>query len=143
MKGLHAWKALGPRDRLLLKVAVVFLVGALLFQSLWQPGRQRLASAERYEQQQRLLARQLDDGQPQRGVRSPSRPLASTVNDSAEAAGLKVAQIEMEDERLRVSLSGEALAVLDWLVQLERDAGPFQTLIVEKHGTVLEARLEL
>jgi len=44
---------------------------------------------------------------------------------------------------LRLTLSGDAHALLKWLAELERDAGAFQTPTLEKRGSHLEARLVL
>ena len=143
MRPLHAWKALSPRDRFLLKGLAVFLIGVLLFQALWQPSRQRLASAERYYQQQQWLAHQVQRAQPQRSGRAAVQPSVSVINDSAEAAGLKVEQVDVENERLRLTLSGEATAVLNWLAALERETGGFSMLTLEKRDDRLQARLEL
>jgi len=143
MKGLQTWKALSPRDRFLLKGLTVFVIGVLAFQVLWQPSRQRVTSVERHYQQQLALAQQVNSTQPQRALPVAGQPLASTINDSAEAAGLKVQQIEVQNEQLRLTLSGDAHALLKWLAELERDAGAFQTLTLEKRGSHLEARLVL
>ncbi|MCS3512965.1 MULTISPECIES: type II secretion system protein GspM [Pseudomonas] len=143
MKALQAWKALSPRDRFLLKGLAAFLLGVLLFQGVWQPGRQRLVGAERYYQQQHVLAQQVQRAQPLQARQAATLPPASTIHDSAEAAGLEVNQIEVQSERLRLILSGEAVALLNWLAALERDTGGFHMLTLEKRDDRLEARLEL
>ncbi|QHF42641.1 hypothetical protein PspS35_02130 [Pseudomonas sp. S35] len=143
MNGLQTWRALSPRDRFLLGVLATFLIGVLLFHTLWQPSRQRMASAERHYQQQQVLAQQVQRAQPQRAGATAVQPSASTINDSAEAAGLKVDHVEVQSERLRLTVSGEATALLGWLAALERDAGAFEGLTLEKRDNRLEARLEL
>ncbi|NWA64574.1 type II secretion system protein GspM [Pseudomonas reactans] len=141
MKHLQAWKALSARDRVLLKGLAVFLLTVLALQALWLPSRQRMDDAQQGYQQQRLLAQQVQQARPLRAVSVASRPSASAINESAEAAGLDVQQIEVQGEQLRLTISGEAQALLAWLVQMERDAGAFQMLILEKRERRLEARL--
>lgn len=143
MKGLHTWKMLTPRDRFLLKGMAICVLGGLLFQTLWEPSRQRLVSAERHYHRQQLLAQQVQHAQPQHAAQAAIKPSASKINDSAEAVGLRVDQIEVDSERLRLTLSGEATALLSWLAELERDAGALQMLTLDKRGNQLEARLEL
>ncbi|MGY3325606.1 prepilin-type N-terminal cleavage/methylation domain-containing protein [Pseudomonas sp. TE3911] len=55
----------------------------------------------------------------------------------------KVEQVDVENERLRLTLSGEATAVLNWLAALERETGGFSMLTLEKRDDRLQARLEL
>ena len=141
MRGLHAWKALAPRERFLLSALACFLIGVSLYQVLWQPSQQRLARAEQQYQRQVALARQLNDVQPGSTLQAPSPPQASKISQSAEAAGLNLQQIEVESDQLRLTLSGDAQALLKWLAQLERDAGAFQMLTLEKRDSHLQARL--
>ncbi|MDE1529404.1 type II secretion system protein GspM [Pseudomonas carnis] len=143
MRGLQAWNALSSRDRFLLKGLAVFLIGVLLLQTLWLPGRERLANAERYHQQQLLLAQQVQRAQPQRTGPAAVQPSASSINDSAEASGLDVTQVEVQNERLRLSLNGEAEALLNWLAVLERDVDTFEVLTLVKRADRLEAHIEL
>jgi general secretion pathway protein M len=143
MRGLEAWKTLTPRDRFLVKGLALFLLGGLVFQALWQPARQRVASAERYHQQQLVVMRQLQNAQPQRAVQATSQPLASRISESAAAAGLDLQQIEVESEQLRLTVNGDAHPLLRWLEDLEREAGSFQMLTLEKREGRLEARLVL
>lgn len=142
MRGVQAWQALAPRDRALLKGLGVFLLAVVFFQALWQPARHRMASAEAHYQQQRLVAEQVQSAR-QQGAPVPRRPSVATLNTRAEAAGLEVEQVEVEGERLRLTLHGQASALLQWLAQLEREAGAFNGLTLEKRGTRLEARIEL
>lgn len=138
---IQTWRAMPARDRFLLKGLAVFLTGALAYQFLWQPTEQRLANAERHYQQQLTLARQVQSAQPQLAKAVATQPLSSRVSASAAAAGLDLQQIEVEDEQLRLTISGEAQTLLMWLANLEREAGTLQMLTLEKRGSVLEARL--
>jgi len=138
---IQTWKGMPQRDRFLLKGLVVFLTGALAYQLLWQPAQQRLANAERHYQQQLTLARQVQSAQPQQAQVVTTQPLSSRVSTSAAAAGLDLQQIEVEDEQLRLTISGEAQTLLMWLASLEREAGTLQMLTLEKRGSLLEARL--
>jgi len=138
---IQTWRAMPARDRLLLKGLAVFLTGALAYQFLWQPTAQRLTNAERHYQQQLTLARQVQSAQPQLAKALATQPLSSRVSASAAAAGLDLQQIEVEDEQLRLTISGEAQTLLMWLANLEREAGTLQMLTLEKRGSVLEARL--
>jgi general secretion pathway protein M len=143
MRVFQGWKTLSPRERFLVKSLTLFLLGVLAFQALWQPARQRVVSAERNYQQQQALAQRVQSAQPQRALQVTSQPLASRITDSADAVGLTLQQIEVDSEQVRLTLSGEAEALLRWLGDLERDAGSFQMLTLEKRGNVLEARLVL
>jgi len=138
---LQTWKAMPARDRFLLNGLAVFLTGALAYQLLWQPTQQRLTNAERHYQQQLNLASQVQSAQPQRVQTMSTQPLSSRVSASAAAAGLDLQQIEVEDEQLRLTISGEAQTLLMWLANLEQEAGTLQMLTLEKRGSLLEARL--
>lgn len=138
---LQTWKAMPARDRFLLNGLAVFLTGALAYQLLWQPTQQRLTNAERHYQQQLNLASQVQSAQPQRVQTMSTQPLSSRVSASAAAAGLDLQQIEVEDEQLRLTISGEAQILLMWLANLEQEAGTLQMLTLEKRGSLLEARL--
>lgn len=141
IRGLHAWKTLAPRERWLLSALACFLIGVLFFQMLWQPSQQRLVKAEQQYQRQLALAQQLKDAQPGPTLQAPSSPQASKISQSAEAAGLNLQQIEVESDQLRLTISGDAQVLLKWLAQLEREAGAFQMLTLEKRDSHLEARL--
>lgn len=138
---LQTWKAMPARDRFLLNGLAVFLTGALAYQLLWQPTQQRLTNAERHYQQQLNLASQVQSAQPQRIQVASTQPLSSRVSASAAAAGLDLQQIEVEDEQLRLTISGEAQTLLMWLANLEQEAGTLQMLTLEKRGSLLAARL--
>lgn len=69
-----------------------------------------VTSVERHYQQQLALAQQVNSTQPQRALPVRNQPRPST--SSAEAAGLKVQQIEV-NEQLRLTLSGDAHALLN------------------------------
>ncbi|WP_238340663.1 type II secretion system protein GspM [Pseudomonas kairouanensis] len=143
MQGLHAWKALAPRERFLLGALAWFLIALLLYLMAWQPSQQRLVSAEQRYQRQLALAQQLKQAQPGSALQAQGAPQASKISQSAEAAGLSLQQIEVESDQLRLTLSGDAQALLTWLAQLEREAGAFQMLTLEKRDNLLEARLVL
>lgn len=143
MQGLHAWKALAPRERFLLGALGWFLIAVLLFLMAWQPSQHRLVSAEQHYQRQLALAQQLKQAQPGSASQAQGAPQASKISQSAEAAGLSLQQIEVESDQLRLTLSGDAQALLTWLAQLEREAGAFQMLTLEKRDNLLQARLVL
>jgi general secretion pathway protein M len=140
---LQAWKRLSLRERYLLQGLAVFLLAGLAFQVLWQPTQQRLADAARQYQQQRALAQQVHSAQPSQALVTSAQSLSSRISERAMAVGLDLQQIEVQSDQLRLTIGGEAQTLLNWLVDLERDAGTFQVLTLEKRGTLLEVRLVL
>lgn len=138
-----AWHRISRREQQLLQALSMFLLLVLAFSLIWQPTRQRIDTAERHYQQQRMLAVQLQKVQPQGGSAVVSQPLSLQISESAAAAGLDLAQMETDHEVLRLALSGEAKALLHWLDRVEHDGATLQALTLEKRDSVLEARVVL
>ncbi|MNG35385.1 hypothetical protein D3C84_1221070 [compost metagenome] len=51
--------------------------------------------------------------------------------------------MDTDNDLLRLTLSGDAKALLQWLDRTERDGVALQSLTLEKRDTVLEARVVL
>jgi general secretion pathway protein M len=137
------WNRQSPRDRQLLSGLGVFLLAVLAFSVVWQPAQQRLLVAERLYQQRLALAMEVQRAQPPVGRAATTQPLSTQVSESAVAAGLELQQFDVEGNMFRLTVSGDALALLAWLDQTEQGGAALQSLTLEKRGKLLEARLVL
>lgn len=138
------WQRLSIREQRLLLGVSAFLLVVVAFSLVWQPTRQRLEASGRQYQQQLTLAAQLQRAQPQSAVvGGVDRPLSLHVSESAAAVGLELHQMEADNDLLRLTLSGDAKTLLQWLDRVERDGAVAQSLTLEKRETVLEARVVL
>ncbi|MCP1515989.1 general secretion pathway protein M [Pseudomonas migulae] len=139
-----AWQRLSLREQRLLLAMGAFLLAVVAFSLIWQPTRQRLETMERQHQQQLAVSAQLQRAQPR-----STRPVVShqslslRVSESATAAGLEIHQMDTDNDVLRLTLSGDAQALLQWLDRTERDGVALQSLTLEKRDAVLEARVVL
>lgn len=125
------WASLNPRQRGLLGLAGLVLIGAALFVWVWEPlADSRDQYRERVASQQALVD-WLDAVAPlavelrQRGERQredESRSLLGLADETARAAGLAGALSRIEpagEDRVRVWLEGaEFLATMQWLERL-------------------------
>lgn len=137
------WARQSQRDRRMLSGLGVFLFAVLVFMMVWQPAQQRLIHSERIYQQQRVLAMQVRQAQPANVRVDANKPLSAQVSASAVAAGLELQQFDVEGDLLRMTVSGDALALLSWLDQTEREGARLQSLVLSKHKKLLQARLVL
>lgn len=140
---VHTWKGLSVRERHLLKAMALLLLGGVSYALLWQPTQQRWVVAERHYQQQLALARRVQLAQPRQELPASTQPLPARLSERAAAAGLELQQMEVDSDQLRLTLSGEARALLNWLADLDRDGMTFLALTLEKREQQLEARLVL
>lgn len=140
---IELWNRQSPRDRQLLSGLGVFLLVVLAFSVVWQPAQQRLLEAERQYQQQLALAMEVQRAQPPNGRAATTQPLSTQVSESAVTAGLELQQFDVEGDLLRLTVSGDAQALLVWLDQTEQGGAALQSLTLEKRGKLLEARLVL
>ena len=139
----QAWGRTSRREQgLLLGLAGALLV-ALAYTALWQPTRQRLEVAERQHRQQAELNARIQRAEPSRDTTAATRPLSVRVNDSATAAGLDMAEMEVDGDALRLAVSGDASALLQWLDQQEREGAVLRSLTLEVANGVLGARVVL
>lgn len=138
------WQRLSNREQRLLLAVGVFLLVVAVFILIWQPTRQRLEAVERGHQQQRALAAQLQRAQPRSTVAVVAdQPLSLRISESATTAGLELHQMDADNDLLRLTLSGDAKTLLQWLDRAERDGAVMQSLVLEKRDAVLEARVVL
>lgn len=137
------WQGISRREQRLLQALGIFLLIVLAFSLIWQPTRQRLANAELQYLQQQQLSVQLQRAQPQGQLPAITQPLSLHVSESTTVAGLDIAQMEADTEGLRLTLSGDASALLQWLDRIEREGIALQSLSLEKREAVLEARVVL
>lgn len=114
----------------------------LLFTSIWQPTRHRLDLAERQYWQQAELAARIQRLEPT-GATTATSSLSVRINDSATAAGLELAELEIDGDSLRLAVSGDGNRLLDWLDRHERDGASLQVLSLEVRNGVLDARMVL
>ncbi|MHC8322763.1 type II secretion system protein GspM [Pseudomonas sp. GB2N2] len=141
---IAVWQRLSRREQRLLMGVSVFLLIVAGFSLIWQPTRQRLEAVEHRHQQQLSLAAQLQRAQPRRTVAvAADQPLSLRISESAAAAGLELHQMEADNDQLRLTLSGDAKTLLQWLDAAERDGGTVQSLALEKRDAVLEVRVVL
>ncbi|WP_052451059.1 type II secretion system protein GspM [Pseudomonas batumici] len=137
----QGWQNLGPRDRRMLVGLGIFLMVVTLFKGLWQPVQQRLERGERVYQQRLLLAAEVQRAQPATQRSTPSRPLSTRLSETVAAAGLELQQLDQDGQSLRVTLSGNALALLQWLDQTEQSGAVLQSLSLEKRDSSLLAQV--
>ncbi|UCP08696.1 type II secretion system protein M [Pseudomonas sp. MM213] len=139
-----AWQRLSLREQRLLLAMGAFLLAVVAFSLIWQPTRQRLETMERQHQQQLAVSAQLQRVQPRSTPPVVShQSLSLRVSESATAAGLEIHQMDTDNDMLRLTLSGDAQALLQWLDRTERDGVALQSLTLEKRDAVLEARVVL
>jgi general secretion pathway protein M len=122
------WTTLVPRERMALVAMLVFLIGALLYISLWQPAQHRLHNAREALAQQLELSGYLQAKAPQARalVERPTSTVApeqlqGLVTASAAAAQLTIERIDNQgDGSLQVNLQPVAFnLLLGWLKELE------------------------
>jgi general secretion pathway protein M len=138
----QAWQRISVREQRLLQALGAFLLFVVAFSLVWQPTRQRLETIERQHQHQLALVAQLQRAQSRSGAPADSsQPLSLRISDSATAAGLDIHQMETDIDSVRLTLSGNANAVMQWLDGVEREGVVLQSLTLEKRDTLLEARV--
>ncbi|SEN33870.1 general secretion pathway protein M [Pseudomonas sp. ok272] len=137
---LAAWRRMAWRDRQALGALVLVSAATVAFVGLWQPAQARLAAAERLYQQRLALAAEINRAPPPAQANDP-RPLSVSMSERAQADGLDVQQLEVQDDTLRLTLSGDARALLTWLHCTEQNGAILQSLILDTRGERLEAQL--
>jgi general secretion pathway protein M len=138
----QAWQRISVREQRLLQALGAFLLIVAAFSLIWQPTRQRLETVERQHQQQLALVAQLQLAQPRSNAPADSgQPLSLRISDSATAAGIDIHQMETDSDSVRLTLSGNAQTVMQWLDGVEREGVGLQSLTLEKRDAVLEARV--
>jgi len=135
------WQGLGLRDRRMLIGLGIFLTVVSLFSGVWQPAQQRLERSERVYQQRLLLAAEVQRAQPTAQRANPSRSLSNRLSETVAAAGLELQQLDQDGQSLRVTLSGNVLALLQWLDQTEQSGAALQSLSLEKRDKLLVAQV--
>ena len=139
---MKRWQRVSPRERWMLLTMGGGILGTLVFSLVWQPMLQRLANSESQYQQQLVLVTQMQRARPS-VIAKPvsSQPLSLRVSESASATKLEIQQMDTEGEALRVTLSGDAQALLEWLDRLEREGEGLQFLTLEKRDNQLWTRV--
>lgn len=138
----QAWQRISVREQWLLQALGAFLLLVVGFSLIWQPTRQRLETVERQYQHQLALVAQLQHAQPRSNAPADSsQPLSLRISDSATAAGLDIHQMETDIDSVRLTLSGNANAVMQWLDGVEREGVALQSMTLEKRDALLEARV--
>ncbi|QXI28972.1 type II secretion system protein GspM [Pseudomonas vanderleydeniana] len=135
------WQRLAQRERQWLLGLGAFLLAVLLFMGFWQPAQQRLDKAERLYQQRLALLIEVQQARPAAARAESAQPLSTHLGETARAAGLELQQLDQDGQSLRLTLSGEALALLGWLDRIEQGGGRLQSLSLEPRGQQLEARV--
>ena len=138
----QAWQRISVREQRLLQALGAFLLIVVGFSLIWQPTRQRLETVERQHRHQLALVAQLQHAQPRSNAPADSgQPLSLRISDNATAAGLDIHQMETDVDTVRLTLSGNANAVMQWLDGVEREGVALQSLTLEKRDVLLEARV--
>ncbi|MGE8097392.1 type II secretion system protein GspM [Pseudomonas fluorescens] len=137
----QTWNRLAPRDRQALSVLAVALVAVLAFVGLWQPSQQRLAVAERLYQQRLVQAGEVARAQAPSARAAGAAPLSTQLSERAIADGLDLQQLEVQGDLLRLTLRGDARALLAWLHRTELEGATLQSLTLDKQGQALEAQV--
>ncbi|MBH1967668.1 MAG: type II secretion system protein M [Pseudomonadales bacterium] len=138
----QVWQRISVREQRLLQALGAFLLIVVAFSLIWQPTRQRLETVERQHRHQLALVAQLQHAQPRSNAPADSsQPLSLRISDSATAAGLDIHQMETDVDSVRLTLSGNANAVMQWLDGVEREGVAMQSLTLEKRDALLEARV--
>jgi len=140
---IQAWGRVSRREQQLLQGLAGLLLVVVAYTSIWQPTRQRLEVAERQYRQQAELHARILRAEPTRDSTAATQPLSVRVNDSASAAGLDIAEMEVDGDSLRLVVSGDANSLLHWLDQREQEGAALQSLTLEARDRVLEARVVL
>lgn len=140
---IQAWGRVSRREQHLLLGLVGLLLVVVAYTAIWQPTRQRLEVAERQYRQQVELNARIQRAEPTRDLTTAAQPLSVRVNDSATAAGLEIAEMEVDGDSLRLAVSGDANQLLHWLDQREQEGAALQSLTLEARHRVLEARVVL
>ncbi|NUT73809.1 type II secretion system protein M [Pseudomonas sp. C1C7] len=136
------WQGLSLREQRMVLILSLFVLSVAAFGLIWQPTQQRLAVAERQHRQQMALAAQLQQALPRTHAPGPvDQPLSLRISESVAATGLELHQMDTDNDLLRLTLSGEARALLSWLDGLERDGVTLQSLMLEKREAVLHAQV--
>ncbi|TVT83244.1 type II secretion system protein GspM [Pseudomonas sp. H3(2019)] len=137
----QTWSRLALRDRQALSALVVTLIAVLAFVGLWQPSQQRLAVAERLYQQRLVQAGEVARAQAPSARAEGTAPLSTQLSERAIADGLDLQQLEVQGDLLRLTLRGDARALLAWLHRTEQDGATLQSLTLDKQGQALEAQV--
>lgn len=137
------WSQLPSRDRQLCCVLAVFLLVVCSIYGLWLPAQQRLDAARGLYFKQMALAAEIQQARPGSVTRVSDQPLASRLSESAISSGLTVEQFELDAGVVRITLNGDAAALLGWLNRIELEGSGFESLSLEKRDSSLQARLQI
>ena len=137
------WSQLPSRDRQLCRVLAVFLLVVFSIYGLWLPAQQRPDAARGLYFKQMALAAEIQQARPGSVTRVSDQPLASRLSESAISSGLTVEQFELDAGVVRITLNGDAAALLGWLNRIELEGSGFESLSLEKRDSSLQARLQI
>lgn len=141
---LAKWQRLSLREQRMVLILGLFVLSVAAFGLIWQPTQQRLVVAERQHRQQMALAAQLHQAQPHtHAPGAVDQPLSLRISESVATTGLELHQMDTDNDLLRLTLSGEAKALLSWLDGLERDGVTLQSLTLEKREALLHAQVAI
>lgn len=146
------WHQMAPRERMALGLLGAFLIGVVLYLSIWQPAARELKDARNYYQQQRELnaylqsnaeaARQVS-AKPQ--VSLEAEQLQGLVTRTAQQHGLVVERFDSDSEGLLVSLAEAPFAaMLRWFGELQAQGVRLAEVSLDRASTgKVNARLTL
>lgn len=137
------WQQLPRRDRQLCGVLAVFLLVVLSVYGLWLPAQQRLSTAQTLYTKHLAQAGDVQRALPAPALKTYDQPLTTRLSESAAGAGLSVQQFETDAQMLRITLSGDAISVLNWLNRIEQEGADFERVSLEKRDSSLQAQLHI
>lgn len=89
-----------------------------------------------------MFAAQARRAQPWLAGSAPvGKLLPSQLNEGALAAGLQVSRFDVDSDNLRMTLTGESGALLEWLQQIEQQGTRLETLVLQVEGEGLQLAL--
>ena len=124
------WQQMAPRERMALGLLGAFLIGVVLYLSIWQPAARELKDARNYYQQQRELN---------------AEQLQGLVTRTAQQHGLVVERFDSDSEGLLVSLAEAPFAaMLRWFGELQAQGVRLAEVSLDRASTgKVNARLTL
>lgn len=130
----HKLKRLSRRDRLMLVVLTAFLMGVFAWYGLWQPAQRRLAAAEALYLKHYDLAEIMKYAEPDPAEFDYDQPLSTRLSEMNKKTNFEFKQFEVEAEVIRMTLTGNALHLLYWIEDTERNGAKIQSFTLQKLG---------
>ncbi len=140
---IEQWRNIPDQRRQLMAGAAWLLLALLLWQLAWLPGRSSLQHATQALAKEQALSRQLDQASAAPGYPQARRAAltAALLSEQAQAAGLRIIDMEAQDGRAELLVEGAAQVVLQWLHGQELEGTRMLELQLQRVEDLLQARL--